>query len=447
MKSVAEMDAISTSGPTITFTISGEETNGQRFVESINAVLMRKGGILLETSRDLAKMTMLQIIHEHSDSRTTGRIVWVSPRASGRSQVLVDVKEATEFWRDVIADEVRAKAGRPEDSVPNLESSQPGASSQNAVSSAAPLAAQAAPAMEAAPRVAAPSPEPAQALAASLPEFAEFTGFLNRLVRSALEANLSPAIEKLTSEIRQDLAQVQGTVYSSIQETVQSAIFTFNRSIAKEADETAARNRIALDQKMQQVSQDLDQSIQFLQNELHQKVEEVVLLGKERLELETEAIVSRAGQAQSELTRNLDLHAETVTASIQERLQQQSDAMISRAGQAEMEWNQHLDRHAQEVKERCCSELKQSVDQTVEDSKTLFAHWSQEATDRVHESFLQNILGELAHEQEASSMEARRLLHSEAEQGVVRMRREIGRFVRELGESMEQRAEMLMETK
>ena len=392
MESFMDSEALKETWPTIPLVLSGEDLQKQSFTDSSNVVMAKGGSVLWDTTRELEKQSYLNILHEASGRKTVGKVQWASPQGEGKFQVWVDVDNADSFWKDVVTHEIKAKTSAK---------AQVRMAVQSPATTPVPVAQQPI-------EVSSPVPSVANASASSVqqsvpvqsvPLTSRFTDALNDMVRSSLDSSLSSAVTRITSDIQADLAKMQATVQSNLQQSIQTAVNTFSSRISAEAGEIVTRTGSALDTKLNSVTQRVNASTQEAETRIQATLEETIAKSNERIQAESNAIVSEALRAESEI-------------------------------------KEHLEQHAKQIREHSSVELSQPAEQSVQNVSKQIEVISQEAENHARETFVQNMMMELIREHEAWFSEARRILHEDADENVRRMRQELGRFVKNLGESM-----------
>jgi len=262
-------------------------------------------------------------------------------------------------------------------------------------------------------------------------------------------ANIRQKIEEELSQFENQVAQqCQARVErllsarlqeagSSISSMVQPPEGDWTERLTKQGNEVAARLASALEQQSEQTLATLnaraEQRLEAAGNLLATRVRESEQDQKERLEWQAQQI---SGRFSAELERRCAQALADTGNRLQQRLEEVEKGVSHQMRQAQEEFAKLLGRRGEDLASRLSTELERRSDQALGDSNARLSPQLEETASRVRQSFMRHIIAELNQRQELLFQEARRSVQEIADQNLNRLRAEIARLVKELGEAM-----------
>jgi hypothetical protein len=133
------------------------------------------------------------------------------------------------------------------------------------------------------------------------------------------------------------------------------------------------------------------------------------------------------------LQENLVMEMAHFTERLRNRGEEMEASSVSRMQAFELELTDRLKRF-EEIGTRLTTQLETRADHVLEQSVVRLNQQMEDATTRVHQSFMRHIVTELSGKQANFVEEAMKPLESAAEQNLKRMRKELTRMVKEVGQ-------------
>ncbi len=207
--------------------------------------------------------------------------------------------------------------------------------------------------------------------------------------------------------------------------------------LAEQGNEVTARVASALEQQSVQILATLnaraEQRLEAAGNLLATRVRESEQDQKDRLEWQAQQI---SGRFSAELERRCAQALVDTGNRLQQRLEEVEKGVSHHVRQAEEEFAKLLGRRGEDLAGRLSAELEGRFDQALNDSGIRLSPQLEETASRVRQSFMRHVIAELNQRQELMFQEARRSVQEITDQSLGRLRAEIARLVKELGEAM-----------
>jgi hypothetical protein len=261
---------------------------------------------------------------------------------------------------------------------------------------------------------------------------------VDQLLSLAVRENLKPALDRLGRDFEQQVAQAKANALEESLEQIENHFNAFQARLEIRALDVTTQTEQTLDKKTSDNIEMVRQSIAVQQQEASQKFSDairvrlmqMVVAEEDRLRQETAAAVKSSVEG---LQENLLMEIAKFTERIRARADEVQESSLSKMQAFEMELIQRLNRF-EEIGTRLTTQLETRADQVLEASVVRLNQQMEEATTRVHQSFMRHIVTELSGKQSNFVEEAMKPLEEAAEQNLKRMRKELTRMVKEVGQ-------------
>ena len=261
---------------------------------------------------------------------------------------------------------------------------------------------------------------------------------VEELLSYALQENLKPALERLGRDFEQQIAQAKTTALKESLEQIENHFNAFQARLEIRALDVVTHTEQALEKKTAENIETVRQSIDVQQQEASQKFSDairvrlmqMVVAEEDRLRQESAEAVKAAV---SGLQENLVMEMAKFTERVRGRAEEMEQSSLGRMQTFEVELTNRLKRF-EEIGTRLSTQLETRAAQVLEQSLGSLNRQMEEATTRVHHSFMRHIVTELSGKQSAFVEEAMKPLEAAAEQNLKRMRKELTRMVKEVGQ-------------
>ena len=406
------------SGVSISLTMQGEDIHGQRFIESGYAFPVRRNGAVLDTVHQLVPGTALELINMGTNRSAVAHVKSMGPKTGLRQRVLVEVEDMENFlWATQVTPEndqrktdapVGAPAAIDTDTVPTSGPVSPVMSTETEQE---PSAAAAAPATA--------KGTPGSSLAVS----DRFMEALNELVKSALEANLRPAVEPVSNEIQRRAEEIEHSVIRDLQEMIENIIVaSVNRLIVAAAETTSSQE----ERLTREIGENVDKAEQAI-NSRQEEAFNALLNRAQQVERElvnrhTQLSDEAAGRFSSKLEESLQQALADYEVGLGKRLETVESTLASRPKEWESVLTGRIASHVRELAGGSLAELQRQLE---------------EASGTLREKFIGQVGSELNEAKDQLVQQTRQLAGEAARQSLNRMRREMVRVVKEMGEALE----------
>ncbi len=347
--------------------VRGQDVRGQRFDE-VGTAFPTSKGVMLETIHQLREGTALELTET-----VTGRKAIVSVKSAGpnlgvSSLVFLEGLDLDNLWITPAAREARARQMDPPGSY--LTSTTSGDSSTDIVASQRALM---------------------QTSKPVLPNLDRLMATLGELVESALEANLRPAMEQLTSEIPAHVLKTRSEIFANLEEQMQASVGAFGDRLKARADELVERTETVLGEKTRECTEENLRLIAARQDEFSRYLERVLsesfqqlhrqlddLNVSERLSEKVHAIF---GGFCAELEGHCQRALATAVSDVERTLQEAANRLGERVKEAESAIAQEKDGIA-----RSLGELRELHDQINRKEESLIEHTEQMQKEAVRQN-------------------------------------------------------------
>lgn len=408
----------------IPVSLSGKTAQGVPFTEITHTVMVNKGGGKLYTTQELAEGTALEVTILATKRTADAQLVWLGKEVGARQEIGVEIEDAGVFWGVQF----------PED-MTNWRS--------------ALLTTNANPAAFREPTAPAgaiaPAPAPVQAPALSVrpsPFGSQLAETLNRVVESALEANLPATVARMGSEISEQVNQVQSNALTAANEQLKTTISGYSEALEMRAIDIVTRNEQELERNLGKAIEEAEQALKRRQQELAQKFAETsrnqmleaAVSSTARMQQTSEELAGRFTAALDERCQNALSDA---IGRLRQRLEGTGTTFAGRLRQAEDELTERLERKSDEVAQRFAASLEQRSEQTLVDTALRLEKHLEETAGRIHHSFMRHLVGELNQQKELWLEEALQALQGAGKQNLRETRLELARAVKQVGEDLE----------
>jgi hypothetical protein len=261
---------------------------------------------------------------------------------------------------------------------------------------------------------------------------------VEELLSYALRENLKPALDRLGHDFEQQVAQAKTTALKESLEQIENHFNAFQARLEIRALDVVTHTEQTLDKKTAENIETVRQSIDIQQQEASQKFSDairvrlmqMVVAEEDRLRRET---VEAVQAAVAGLQENLVMEMAKFTERVRTRAEEMEAASLGRMQTFELELTDRLKRF-EEIGTRLTTQLETRAGQVLEQSVVRLNQQMEEATTRVHQSFMRHIVTELSGKQSNFVDEAMKPLEAAAEQNLKRMRKELSRMVKEVGQ-------------
>jgi hypothetical protein len=261
---------------------------------------------------------------------------------------------------------------------------------------------------------------------------------VEELLSYAVRENLKPALDRLGQEFDQQIAQAKTIALQESLEQIENHFNAFQARLEIRALDVAAQTEQALDKKTNDSIEIIRQSIDVQQQEASQKFSDairvrlmqMVVAEEDRLRRETAETVKGAAAG---LQENLVMEMAHFTERLRNRGEEMEASSVARMQAFELELTDRLKRF-EEIGTRLTTQLETRADHVLEQSLVRLNQQMDDATTRVHQSFMRHIVTELSGKQSHFVEEAMKPLESAAEQNLKRMRKELTQMVKEVGQ-------------
>jgi len=261
---------------------------------------------------------------------------------------------------------------------------------------------------------------------------------VEELLSYAVRENLKPALDRLGQEFDQQIAQAKTIALKESLEQIENHFNAFQARLEIRALDVVTQTEQALDKKTNDNIEIIRQSIDVQQQEASQKFSDairvrlmqMVVAEEDRMRRETaEALKGALGGLQE----NLVMEMAHFTERLRNRGEEMEASSVARMQAFELELTDRLKRF-EEIGTRLTTQLETRAAHVLEQSVARLNQQMEEATTRVHQSFMRHIVTELSGKQSNFVEEAMKPLESAAEQNLKRMRKELTRMVKEVGQ-------------
>jgi hypothetical protein len=268
---------------------------------------------------------------------------------------------------------------------------------------------------------------------------------VEELLSYAVHENLKPQLDGLARDFESQVAQARESALKETLEQIENRFNTFQARLEIRALDVVTQTEQALEKKTAENIEIIRQSIEVQQQEASQKFSDairvrlmqMVVAEEDRLRRETtEAVKAAVGGLQENLMMEMAKFTERVRA----RAEEVEASSRARMQTFELELTDRLKRF-EEIGTRLSTQLETRADQVLQQSVQRLNQQMEDATTRVHQSFMRHIVTELSGKQSNFVEEAMKPLESAAEQNLKRMRKELTRMVKEVGERFVAEAE------
>jgi hypothetical protein len=261
---------------------------------------------------------------------------------------------------------------------------------------------------------------------------------VEELLSFALHENLKPALERLGRDFEQQVAQAKTSALQESLEQIENHFNAFQARLEIRALDVVTQTEQTLEKKTAENIETVRQIIDVQQQEASQKFSDairirlmqMVVAEEDRLRQETSDAVKAAVTG---LQENLVVELARFTERVRARAEEMEETSLGRMQKLEMEVTERLKRF-EEIGTRLTTQLETHADQVLEQSVVRLNQQMEDATTRVHQSFMRHIVTELSGKQSNFVEEAMKPLEAAAEQNLKRMRKELTRMVKEVGQ-------------
>jgi len=258
------------------------------------------------------------------------------------------------------------------------------------------------------------------------------------LLSYAVSENLKPALDRLGKEFEAQVAQAKTVALKDSLEQIENHFNAFQARLEIRALDISTKTEQAIEKKTSEGIESVRQSIEIQQQESAQKFQDAIrvrlmqmVVGEEdRMRQEAAQAVQAAIAG---LQDNLMMEMARFTERVRGRAEEMEQASSSRMAAFELELTGRLKRF-EEIGSRLTTQLETRAEQVLDQSLVRLNQQMEDATTRVHQSFMRHIVTELSGKQTNFVEEAMKPLEAAAEQNLKRMRKELTRMVKEVGQ-------------
>lgn len=439
--------------------LAGTNAEGRPFSEVSHTTLINRLGGKLLTTEQLAEGAVVQLTVFATRKTAPARVIWIGEKFGKHYELAVEIDAAAEFWGVQFPGAPAAPAAAPE--APALQPASaavaptevvvpPPPATPMPIAAPMPVAAPmvSAPAAAAAPEPVlepAPMPEPPRPAtpppisAASISPGDLLLETLRHVVESAIEQTLRPAVERLSREACDDANQKFDSVIGAHSERLEL------RSI-----EIVTRNQQSLERNLQEMIDNAEQAMKRRQRELGDQVADgvraqmldVALSNKAQLQKEAADVITAASinfrtsvaQQLPELQKQFEEYChQHVDSMLSGRVAEAGNSLAESVKSAESQVMAKVEGLLDGVRFDLEHHCDRMMNDTLERLEKRFA----ETAERVSQSFLRHIVGELNERQAQWVDQAIHSIQEAAEQTVKRTRMELARVMKGISESIE----------
>jgi hypothetical protein len=261
---------------------------------------------------------------------------------------------------------------------------------------------------------------------------------IHHLLEYALEENLRPALDRLGGDFERQMNASRAAAVAESQEKMETFFSSFNARLEIKALDVLTQTEQAMEKRLADGRQAMKESLELQQQEAAQlfsdsirvRLMQMVVNEEDRMRKEmSEAIAASVAETQEKLM----LEIARFTEQVRNRGDEMAAAANAKVKVAEDDLNDRL-RRFEEIGTRLTTQLEQRSEQVVSESTARLKSQMEDATTRVHQSFMRHIVTELSGKQANFVEEAMKPLEEAAEQNLRRMRKELTRMVKEVGQ-------------
>lgn len=261
---------------------------------------------------------------------------------------------------------------------------------------------------------------------------------VEELLAYALSGKLKPELDRLGRDFDSQVAQAKTSALQESLEQIENHFNAFQARLEIRALDVVTHTEQALEKKTAENIETVRQTIDVQQQEASQKFSDairvrlmqMVVAEEDRLRQETTEAVKAAVAG---LGENLMMELARFTERVRGRAEEMEQSSLGRMQTFEVELTNRLKRF-EEIGTRLSTQLETRAGQVLEQSVVRLNQQMEEATTRVHQSFMRHIVTELSGKQSNFVEEAMKPLEAAAEQNLKRMRKELTRMVKEVGQ-------------
>ena len=218
---------------------------------------------------------------------------------------------------------------------------------------------------------------------------------VEELLSYALQENLKPALERLGRDFEQQVAQAKTTALKESLEQIENHFNAFQARLEIRALDVVTHTEQALEKKTAENIETVRQSIDVQQQQASQKFSDairvrlmqMVVAEEDRLRQESAEAVKAAV---SGLQENLVMEMAKFTERVRGRAEEMEQSSLGRMQTFEVELTNRLKRF-EEIGTRLSTQLETRAAQVLEQSLGSLNRQMEEATTRVHHSFMRHI--------------------------------------------------------
>jgi len=261
---------------------------------------------------------------------------------------------------------------------------------------------------------------------------------ISELLDHAIQHNLRPALDRLGREFERQVADAKTTAIQEAREQIDNHFNAFQARLEIRALDVQTHTEQALEKKAKESVELIGQNVELQQQEASQKFSDAIrvrvmqmMVGEEdRMRVETGNAVKTA---LASLDENLNVEIAKFTERVRDRGADMVDQSLEKFKKAELDLADRL-RRFEEIGTRLMTQLDSRAATVLDQASMGLATQMEEATTRVHQSFMRHIVTELSGKQTKFVEEAMKPLEEAAEQNLKRMRKELSRMVKEVGQ-------------
>jgi hypothetical protein len=277
--------------------VCGQDVHGQRFDE-IGTAFPTSNGVMLETIHQLREGVALELIETVTNRKAIVNVKSLGPNLGVSSLVFLEGLDLEGLWINGFSQEPIGN-GPAGDAVP-LAATEPRTD------------------------LAAPPRALMQISKPLIPKLDRLMTTLGELVESALESNLRPAMEQLTSEIPEHVLKARNSVFANLEEQIQACVGTFGERLNHRAAEVAERSENVITQKARELDEGSLLLASSRQDEFRQHLEQSLSDANERLNQQVESL-----NLAERLSEKMNIMLDSFSAEVEQRWQQASTMAIS----------------------------------------------------------------------------------------------------------------------
>jgi hypothetical protein len=254
----------------------------------------------------------------------------------------------------------------------------------------------------------------------------------------ALRQNLKPSLDRLAADFERRIQDARNKTLEDTQAQLETFFNSFKARIEIKGVDVLHENEQAMDKKAAESVEAMRQNLELQQQEAAQKFSDAIRVRLMQMVVAEEDRMRKemADAVQSSvatLRENMVVELAKFTEQSRARGEEMAALAVKPVQQAENDLDERLKRF-EEISTRLTGQLEQRAEQVLNDSIARMTRQMEEGTTRVHQSFMRHIVTELSGKQAKFVEEAMKPLEEAAEQNLRRMRKELARMVKEVGQ-------------